>query len=87
MSGTIKRICGVVEFVFGWGVFASLFGGGLTFVGYVVALIAGGEAAQVICRFIFKTVYPVLIYISTASVVAGLMKMYLNGETALSAKS
>lgn len=81
-----EKICNVLQFIFGWGIFISLFVGGLTFIAYLVALIIGGDLAQNICYIVYKKIIPILIYISTVSVVIGLMKMYINGEVALSTK-
>ena len=81
-----KKISNILQSLFGWGIFISLFVGGLTFLGYVFALIIGGEVAEKICQFLYKDLNPVLIYISTISVVIGLVKMYLNKEIALSSK-
>lgn len=81
-----EKICNVLQFIFGWGIFISLFVGSLTFIGYLVALIIGGELAQSICFVIYKKIIPVLIYISTISVIIGLIKMYIKGEVALSSK-
>lgn len=81
-----KKISNILQSLFGWGIFISLFVGGLTFLGYVFALIIGGEVAEKICQFLYKDLNPVLIYISTISVIIGLVKMYLNKEIALSSK-
>ena len=61
----------------------SLFAGGLTFFGYLAALIIGGDTATAICSFIYEKIIPVIIYLSTSMVILGLLAMYLNGETAL----
>lgn len=61
----------------------TLFAGGLTFFGFVVALIIGGDTATVICEVIYKDIFPVIIYIASATVLLGLVAMYLSGETAL----
>lgn len=82
----MKKIINALKFIFGWGILISLLVGGLTFLGYVFALIVGGDLAEKICFFIYKTITPILIYISTISVLIGLFKMYLNGEIALSTK-
>lgn len=62
-----------------------LFAGGLTFFGYLAALIIGGETATAICVFIYKTVIPIIVKTSTVMVLLGLVVMYLNGEVALTA--
>lgn len=82
----MEKIINTLKFIFGWGILISLLVGGLTFFGYVFAIIIGGEVAEEICVFIYKKITPVLIYISTSSVLIGLVKMYLNGEIALSTK-
>ena len=61
----------------------SLFAGGLTFFGYVVALIIGGETGTLISTFIYGSIIPVIIYFSVIMVLLGLLAMYLNGEVAL----
>ena len=60
-----------------------LFAGGLTFFGYVAALIIGGNAAALICAFIYKDIIPVIIYTSVILVLLGMVAMYLGGEVAL----
>ena len=83
----MKKICvkvsKVLKTIFGYGILVSLFAGGLTFFGYLAALIIGGETATLICTFIYKSIIPVIIYLSTAMVFLGLIAMYLSGETAL----
>ena len=82
-----KKFSNILQFLFGWGIFISLFVGGLTFFGYIFALVIGGNVAEKICHFLYKDLNPILIYISTISVVIGLVKMYLNKEVALSSKN
>ncbi len=85
MKNVCKKISGVLRIVFGYGIMLSLFVGGLTFFGYVAALIIGGDTAAAICAFISDTVIPIIIKCSTVMVLLGLVVMYLNGETALTA--
>ncbi len=61
----------------------SLFAGGLTFFGYLAAIIIGGDVATAICTVIYKNIIPVIIYLSVIMVLLGLVSMYLNGEKAL----
>lgn len=79
----LQKISKVLSTVFGCGIVLSLFVGGLTFFGYLAALIIGGETATEICTFIYKTILPVVIKTSTIMVLLGLVIMYLNGEVAL----
>jgi len=83
MKKILKKISGILRIVFGYGILLSLFVGGLTFFGYVAALIIGGETATVICTFLYKTIIPIVIKTSTVMVLLGLVIMYLNGEVAL----
>lgn len=83
MKGTLKKISDVCRIIFGYGIMIVLFAGGLTFFGYVAALIIGGETATAICTWIYKSFTPVIIYISTILILFGLVTMYLAGEKAL----
>ena len=83
MKEALKKIAGVFKMIFGYGIMIVLFAGGLTFFGYVAALIIGGETATAICTWIYKTFVPVMIYTSTILILFGLLTMYLAGEKAL----
>ncbi len=85
MKEKLKKISDICKIIFGYSIMITLFGGGLTFFGYVAALIIGGDAAVVICHVIYKKIIPVLIYISTVTVLFGLLTMYLANEKALTA--
>ena len=79
----IRKISDALSKVFAVGILLSLFVGGLTFFGYVAALIIGGDTAAEICTFLYKTVLPVVIKTSTIMVLLGLVIMYIRGEVAL----
>ena len=83
MKEICKKISAVLKKIFGYGIMICLFVGGLTFFGYLAALIIGGETATAICTFIYKTIVPYMIKASTVMVLLGLLAMYLNGEMAL----
>lgn len=83
MKEILKKISDKLRLVFGYGIMITLFVGGLTFLGYLAALLIGGNLAAQICRVIYKQIIPVMIYISTITVLLGLLVMYLAGETAL----
>ena len=85
MKEFCKKLSNVLKTIFGYGIMISLFAGGLTFFGYVAALIIGGDTAAAICAFLYKCVIPVIIYLAVSMVLLGLVAMYLNGEVALSA--
>ena len=78
-----KKVSDVFKLIFGYGIMIVLFAGGLTFFGYLVALIIGGETATNICTWIYKSFVPVMIKTSTILILFGLLTMYLAGEKAL----
>lgn len=83
MKEFCKKLSNVLKTIFGYGIMISLFAGGLTFFGYVAALIIGGDVATAICTVIYKNIFPVIIYLSVIMVLLGLVAMYLAGEKAL----
>ena len=83
----MKKISSVLKTIFGYGIMITLFAGGMTFFGYVAALIIGGSTAEVICSFMYDKFIPVIVYITSVLVLLGLVAMYMNGEMALTAKS
>lgn len=78
-----KKIADFLSVIFGYGVAACLFAGGLTFFGFLAAIIIGGDTAAAICLVLKDTILPVIIYASTILVLLGLLIMYLRNETAL----
>ena len=86
IKAIFKKTIDVLSLVFGYAIMISLFIGGLSFLGYVVALIIGGDTAENICKVIYKDIYPHLVYWTSVIVLLGLVIMYIKGETALSSK-
>ncbi len=72
----ITRLWAIVSFIL-------LFTGGVTAVGYIAAIIIGGETGADIINFLYKQVFSVLIYINSVFIIVGLIKMELAGEKAL----
>lgn len=83
MKAFCKKLSDIIKVIFGYGIMISLFAGGLTFFGFVVALIIGGDTATAICVAIQKEIFPIIIYLSVIMVLLGLVAMYLAGEKAL----
>ena len=83
MKQTLKKIADVCKLIFGYGIMIVLFAGGMTFFGYLAALIIGGETATAMCNWIYKSMIPILIKASTILILFGLLTMYLAGEKAL----
>ena len=83
MKEALKKISNVFKIIFGYGIEIVLFAGGLTFFGYLAALVIGGETATAMCTWIYKTFIPIIIKASTILILFGLATMYLAGEKAL----
>lgn len=83
MKDLRKKIADVLSLIYGIGVMVALFAGGISFLGYLTALIIGGEAATEICVFIYKKIYPILFYFSSSVALLGLIKMYIAGEKSM----
>ncbi|MBQ9163112.1 MAG: hypothetical protein IJX74_07570 [Clostridia bacterium] len=78
-----EKAAKVLSYVYGIGIAVALFAGALSVLGYVVAMIAGGDTAAQICKFIYKDFYPVIVYLSSITILLGLLKMYVAGEKSL----
>lgn len=78
-----QKIATVLGYIYGTGIMIALFAGGLSSLGYILALIMGGEQASAICVFIYQKFYPVLFYFSSSVVLLGLIKMYVAGEKSM----
>lgn len=83
MKNAIKKIAEVLLWIFGIGITVCLLAGALAFVGFIVALCIGGEAATEICVFIHKTYFPWVIKITTIFSAFGLVGMYMKKAKAL----
>lgn len=81
-----EKIIKVIEKIFGYGIMIALLVGGITFIGYLAALILGGNIAIAICTVIYEKMYPVLIWLSTSMIVLGLIKMYIAHDSAFKTK-
>lgn len=87
MKKVINKVVDICKLIFGYGIMFVLFSGGITFFGYLFALIIGGEKATNLCNLIFKTFIPVIVYSSTILILFGLIIMYMSGEKALTASN
>ena len=83
MKATLKKVSDVFKIIFGYGIMIVLFAGGLTFFGYIAALIIGGETATTMCTWIYKSFTPIMVYVTTVLILFGLLAMYIGGEKAL----
>ena len=80
----MKKISQMLYNLFGWGVYISVFAGALCFLGFVVALIIGGDTGAAIAVAIKSTCFPWLIKLTSVAVGLGLIGMYFGKEEALS---
>lgn len=76
----LKKIAAWLETIIGSMLAVCLFVGALGFIGYVVAFCVGGDAAVLICDFVYKVFYKVLIYISTGATVLCFLLLYVRGD-------
>ena len=82
----MKKFTEICKLIFGYGIMIVLFAGGLTFFGYLAAVIIGGGEGGIgaqICEIISKQITPIITYVSTCCVLLGLLTMYLSGDKAL----
>lgn len=80
----MKKVSSVFLYIFAVGVILAVLAGALSFLGYVAAMIIGGDTAANICKFIYSQYFPLVIQISSISVGFGLLGMYLQKMKALS---
>ncbi len=82
----MKKVSEVLLKIFGYGMIVCLFAGGLSLVGYIVALFIGGEAATSLCGWIFKSYLPWVIIATSVFTGIGLIGMYFGKQKALSVR-
>ena len=86
MKTVRTKIVNTLSYIYGVGIMIALFVGAASVLGYVFAIIVGGQLANDICTYIYKTIYPILFFFSSSVVLLGLIKMYVAGEKSLSPK-
>ena len=79
----MKKVSDILLKIFAYGIIACLFAGGLSLVGYLVALIIGGESATALCLWVFKTYLPWVIKATSIFTLIGLIGMYMGKQKAL----
>ena len=80
----MKKISNILLRIFTYGITICLFAGGATFLGYVAALVIGGENATNLCVFLHKTFLPYVIQFTSIFTGIGLVGMYFSRIKALS---
>lgn len=79
----MKKVAQALKLVYGYGILVALFLGGATVLGYIIAMILGGEIAVIICEFIYKKLFLCLILGADVVVLIGLLSMYISNEKAM----
>ena len=75
-----QKFTDVLATIFGYVILAVLIAGGLSFLAFLVAFIIGGDTAAAITAFVNKKFYPVLVIISTVSLLFAMLIFYLRGD-------
>lgn len=83
MKERLKKISDKMKLIFGYSIMINLLIGGLTALGYIAAIIIGGDGAAAMSDFIYNKIFTVLIYTTSITVLFGLLAMYIGGEYAL----
>lgn len=73
--------------IIGIGMIGILLGGAASLIGYIVAMMIGGNLAVEICIFISKNYIPLLVQATSIMVGLGLISMYLNHNKLLTHKN
>ena len=73
----MKKTLEIIFSIFGIGITVCLFAGGASLIGFLLALIIGGETATEICVFIHKSYFPIVIQASSVVAFVGLVGVYL----------
>lgn len=82
-ENVMKKISDIILTIFGVGITVCLFAGGITLLGFIVAMCIGGDVATQICVFIHKTYFPIVIQFASVFTGLGLLGMYLTKKRAL----
>ncbi len=81
-----KKIYKILNKVYGILMTVSFFAGGLPLIGFIVALIIGGDVGARISTFLYKQYYPWVIVLGSVAIVVGLIAMYIGKLEGLSIK-
>lgn len=73
-----EKIVNVLNKIYGVLIAVSLFASILSLIPFAIALIIGGNTAELICKFIYNDYYPYVIVCASAAVIIGLITMYIN---------
>ena len=74
----MKKVSNIILWIFGIGVTVCVLAGGLSLLGFIVAMCIGGETATEMCVFIHKEYFPWVIKFTSIFTGIGLIGMYLS---------
>lgn len=83
----MKKISNIFLWIFGIGVTLCVLAGGLTLLGFIVAMCIGGETATKMCVFIHKELFPWIIQFTSIFTGFGLLGMYFGKTKSLTVSS
>ena len=78
----MKKISEVLLRIFAYGIVGCLFAGGISLLGYTIAIAIGGESATELCIWIYKVYLPCVIKMTSLFTGIGLVGMYLSKQKA-----
>ncbi|MCR1898333.1 hypothetical protein NSA47_04935 [Irregularibacter muris] len=81
MFTSIER---VLKYIFSLFILISLLGGGIVFILFVVAIIAGGERGSTMAIYAASGIMPLFIKIAALAIIVGLFYLYLTKSHSLS---
>ncbi len=82
----MKKICDIINKIYGILMFSSFFGGFLPLIPFIIAIIIGGSTGEAISIFLYNQYYPWVIALASIAIIVGLIGMYLGKQQALSVK-
>lgn len=83
----MKKFIEILNKIFGVTIILELFLGALSVLGYIVAIIIGGDVAMQITDFIFNSYLKGVIIATSVTIGLGLLSMYLTRQKALTFES
>ena len=83
----MKKVSNIILWIFGVGVTVCVLAGGLSLLGFIVAMCIGGETATEMCVFIHKEYFPWVIKFTSIFTGIGLIGMYLSKMKSLTLSS
>lgn len=81
-----KKIFGVLNKIYGILMTVSFFAGFIPFIGFIFAIIIGGEIGETTAIFLHKQYYPWVIILGSVAIVIGVIAMYIGKIEGLSLK-